>query len=245
MKISVIICYTNNELMEEVVGYIKLQSIADDIEIIGIDNRNNEFSSSAKALNFGADKANGEVLIFMHQDVLLEDPNSIEYIHDYLTSRNNLTLVGIAGVVKNPREVCSAITETRERIVRHANVITEPTKVETLDECLLAITSKDFTGNRFDEITCDNWHLYGVDLSLNIGLKGGDIVCLPIKAVHLSTGNINKSYYKSLKKVIKKYKKQVPCIYATCGTFKTKSWTPMYMQFRTKAGKILRKLNVI
>lgn len=245
MKVSVIICYTNEKLVLELEEYIKSQTIAKDIEVISIDNRNNKFSSAAKALNYGADIATGEVLVFMHQDVLLEDVKSVEYIYDYLTGCNKLTLIGIAGVVKNPREVCSAITETRERIVRHANVITKPTKVETLDECLLAITSKDFTDNRFDEITCDNWHLYGVDLSLSIGLKGGDIVCLPIKAVHLSMGNINKSYYKSLKKVIKKYKKQVPCIYATCGTFKTKSWTPIYKRFRANTAKILRKLNII
>lgn len=245
MKVSVIICYTNIDLMQEVSGYIKSQSIAHEVEIIGIDNRKNDFSSSAKALNFGADKANGDVLVFMHQDVLLEDPDSLKYIYDYLMTRNNLTFVGIAGAQKEPHLVCSAITETRERIVRYAKTINEPTKVETLDECLLAITSKDFQNNRFDEKTCDNWHLYGVDLSLSISLKGGDIICLPIKAVHLSKGNVNKGYYKSLKKVIKKYKNKINYIYTTCGAFKVKPWTPMYIQVAPKIVAVLVKLKII
>lgn len=244
MKVSVIICYTNTELMKEVSGYIKLQNIAEEVEIVGIDNRENIFSSSAKALNFGADKAIGEVLVFMHQDVILEDPDSLRYIYDYLIARDNLTFVGIAGAQKEPHLVCSAITETRERIVRYAKTINEPTKVETLDECLLAITSKDFQNNRFDEKTCDNWHFYGVDLSLSISLKGGDIVCLPINAVHLSKGSLNKGYYKSLKKVIKKYNKKIDYIYTTCGAFKVKPWTPMYIQVAPKIVAVLVKLKI-
>lgn len=41
--------------------------------------------------------------------------------------------------------------------------IDEPIPVQTLDELLLIIPRRVFEGHKFDESTCDGWHLYGVE----------------------------------------------------------------------------------
>lgn len=41
--------------------------------------------------------------------------------------------------------------------------IERPEKVQTLDECLVIIVKKTFDKLQFDELVCDDWHLYAVN----------------------------------------------------------------------------------
>lgn len=47
-----------------------------------MDNRANHFSSAAAVLNAGAEKAWGEVLVFVHQDVELTAPNTLDSLRE-------------------------------------------------------------------------------------------------------------------------------------------------------------------
>ena len=75
-KISLITVYNNKPLLDEMLASANLQKNVD-IDYVMIDNRNNTFSSAASALNYGTSKAQGEVLVFLHQDIELFIPNSV------------------------------------------------------------------------------------------------------------------------------------------------------------------------
>jgi hypothetical protein len=81
----------------------------------------------------------------------------------------------------------------------------EPAIVQTLDELLLIVPSEAFERTKFDEVLCDDWHLYGVDYSLTALGKGHAVCVLPLPAWHLSSGKRSPGYYRTLKKLIKKH----------------------------------------
>ncbi len=182
MKASIIICWTNKELTDEAIEYLEDQGLRDEFEIIALDNRNNKFSSAAKALNYGASIAKGEILIFMHQDVFFEDSNDVSKLIGYFDKLDDLALLGVAGINGKDLMIYSNITETYDHINKYKN-ITEPIEVETIDECVIAIRKKIFDRIKFDEITCDNWHFYGVDLSYQVRLNNGKVYSVPVPDV--------------------------------------------------------------
>ncbi len=62
-------------------------------ELILIDNTKNKFKSAANALNFGAKNANGNYLIFVHQDVLLCSDTWLEEAEKIIKSIEVMLLV--------------------------------------------------------------------------------------------------------------------------------------------------------
>lgn len=67
-KISLITVFNNQSMVDEMINSAKRQNDAV-TEFIMIDNRNNKFNSAAAALNYGVEKASGDVLVFLHQDI--------------------------------------------------------------------------------------------------------------------------------------------------------------------------------
>ena len=91
--ISIICVYNNKEILENyLLKNLSTQSV--EYELILIDNTNGKFKSAAEALNYGGKKANGNYLMFVHQDVDLCSNNTLDYIENILESISNL---GIAG----------------------------------------------------------------------------------------------------------------------------------------------------
>ncbi len=243
MKASIIICYTNKALISKTIEYLDSQDVRKDFEIIAIDNSENKFSSAAKALNYGASIAKGEILIFMHQDVFFEHSNDVSNLIGYFDKLDDLALLGVAGINGKDLMVYSNITETYDHINKYKN-ITEPIEVETIDECVIAIRKKFFDRIKFDEITCDNWHFYGVDLSYQVRLNNGKVYSVPVPVCHLSQGNTNLSFYKNLKKLGKKYHNVLPNINSTCIQTKNNRLILNYYVFRTWCGHLLRKIGL-
>ena len=70
-KISVICVFNNMDQFEKQLNKsLKQQDV--DYELIAIDNSNNKFSSASQALNYGSEKAKGDILVFSHQDIFLK-----------------------------------------------------------------------------------------------------------------------------------------------------------------------------
>lgn len=223
-KVSVIIVYTDQKKLSEAVHWLELQSVASEIQIISLDNRNNRFSSAAKALNYGASCAEGSVLVFMHQDIYLWDLQAIEKIYVHLTTHLD-QIIGVAGCDTRGK-VFTDIYETKEMerhgIPTHGNIM----NVVTLDECLFAMTRERWSMLRFDEVCCDNWHGYAVDICCANTLQGGSNVLLPLEICHESKGNPRTaSFRKTIKNLINKYKGtnikriQGTCINVHCSMF--------------------------
>lgn len=80
--ISIICVYNNDKILNECLKEsLKLQKQIE-YETIFVDSRKYKFHSAAEALNYAGNLANGEYLIFLHQDIVLVD-NTLSEIYDY------------------------------------------------------------------------------------------------------------------------------------------------------------------
>lgn len=221
--VSVVIVYTNTEQLTEAVKYLESQSIFKSVELILIDNREKRFSSAASALNYGAEKAVGEIVVFMHQDVYLWDDKFLEKYYKLLHEKPNLIL-GVAGVAKKDHLRYYDFCESKDRVFRGRSSHGELMQAITVDECLFAMQKALWQKLKFDEKTCDNWHFYGADICYNNLLNGGDNMILSAEICHESKGNAyNKSFRKSLKAMIKKYRGKLKKLETTCVNVKCNS----------------------
>ncbi len=232
---SIICVYNDYEILSNyLLKGLEKQSIC--FEKILIDNTNGKFSSSAEALNYGANKASGDYLMFVHQDVELESDSWLKDVHDILDALPKLGIAGVAGVVSE-----GEINIDRYRnIIKHeippkkwGNKIFSPELVETLDECLLIVPKNVFNELKFDEICCDGWHLYGVDYCLSAHEYGFNVFVLPVMIYHSAHHNFSNfevifkfkhhpdGYYSILNNVLNKHNNYFDVIHTTCGDWDT------------------------
>jgi hypothetical protein len=199
-------------------------------DLILLDNRGYSYKSAAQAYNEGSAKAKGEYLLFIHQDVLLPFRNWLREVEESLSTISNLGIAGVAGMLQpnfiNDLELWSRyclleklnlsrvwyyrygrgnVFHGREKRFWWGRSTSEVTSINTLDELLLIIPARVFANSKFDEATCADWHLYGVDYSLSIAQKYRDVCVLPYSVLHFSTGTVNEAYFKTLMKLIKKH----------------------------------------
>lgn len=211
LDLSIICCFNNkeqlnNQLLE---SYTNQNSRA---ELILIDNTRNEFKSAASALNYGASLATKNNYIFLHQDIIFLNKDSLEKVYSHLVNHPN-AIIGIAGVKYNSSKIISTILEGKEK-KKIGEDFYSAIEIFTLDECLIGCSKTNFF--KFDEKTCDNWHLYAVDLCLQAHINKLQVFCVPSTIWHYSGGNINNNFYVSLKKLVSKYRKYYSKISTTC-----------------------------
>lgn len=187
-------------------------------EWILLDNTNHQFKSAASALNYGATQAKGDIFVFAHQDIQFDSHFLGNLVH-YFNEMPN-TLIGVAGS-KEKLEVLSNIKQGPNHDNAGTQTLDKPTAVQTLDEVLIACTKETFSTLQFDEKTCNDWHLYGVDLSLSAHILGIPSWVVPLELYHLSSGRISLGYALTLFRVLLKHRKHYPFIYTSCGTTKT------------------------
>ena len=236
-------------------------------ELLIIDNRSNIYKNAAQAYNLAASKANGDYLVFIHQDVFFHKNQWLKEIENYMSTIPDAGLAGIAGM-KKPAYVNQLEMWLRYfSIVKIHNgqtwfstygrgnlltgkdqhqwpgrLVSEPVPVQTVDELMLVLPAKIFDTFKFDEKTCDSWHLYGVDLSLTLSKKRLKTYVLPPQAVHASEGKIDPLYIETLQKLIQKHKNET-IINTTCGLYPTKRelldlfWGPQQKLASTLAEK--------
>lgn len=194
MDISLVCCYTKENMAMDMKHSAEKSNI--EMEFIFIDNRENRFTSAASALNYGFDKSKGDVVIFLHQDIVFEDPKDLNRMYDYLKEHSD-TILGAA--------------------VNGMSFDNDFTKAKGLDECIVAVNRKVFDIIRFDEINFDGWHLYCADLCEQANQNGLNVEIMNSSIKHLSNGNIDKAYKITLKKFRKKYRNKTKKIYFSFG----------------------------
>lgn len=227
-KISVIMIVTNSAQRDEALKWIKRQSMSDETEVVLLDNFNNmNFTSAAKALNEGALKAAGDVLIFMHQDVYLWDTSTLERCSRFLTNNNN-SILGLAGR-NHGSETVTDIYETVNHIHRGNWTNGKIIEVETVDECMFAMKKELWERLKFDEECCNDWHCYATEICMHNGIMQGKNYVIPCKACHESIGNAKQvGFVHTVKKIVRKYKGK--CLYITSCCIQIKcTWTAYYL----------------
>lgn len=232
-----VICVYNNEqsLNDYLMSSLKKQTAKH--ELILVDNTKRRFKSAAQALNHGGKLAKGKYIMFVHQDVDLCSNSWLEEAEKVLDSIASLGAAGVAGMSECGR----SNTERGRNIIEHfedhrrwewGNVIDKPERVQTLDECLVIVPKSVFDVIVFDEMTCDDWHLYVVDYCLSCIEKGMGVYAIPMFIYHrsgggffkrnkfkalLSLGSLPGAYYRTLEKLRRKHRGHFKKIYTTCG----------------------------
>lgn len=211
--ISVICCFSDKNKLETMLVK-SLQNQQADFEQILIDNTDRKFSSAAAALNHGFELSKGEYVVFIHQDVQFDDINFLDNIKCQINDLGENVIVGAAGI-KGENQIYTNLVQGPNRSLAGQFTMESPEKVQTLDEVMIATTRDIFQKIKFDAITCDNWHLYGADLCLTASEMNIDSYAIPTALYHLSLGNVDSGYMKTLEKVVKKHKKNFDIIYTT------------------------------
>lgn len=220
MTISIICVYNDIAILEKyLLKSLKNQSIR--YELILLDNTSGKYNSAAAALNFSGFRANGKYLMFVHQDFKLGSNTWLEEAENILSNLEKFGVAGVAG--KSTRKCISNIKENIPPVLAGSIQITKSKEVQTIDECLIIVPKNLFNKTQFDKFTCDNWHLYASDYCLTVKKLGYKIYVLPLDGYHASPGSSfsSKTYYPTLKKIVKKHKKDYKWIYTTTGSWNT------------------------
>jgi hypothetical protein len=239
MVISIVCVYNDKEILQSyLLEGLKTQASAYDL--ILIDNTAHQFKSAAEGLNHGGRSAKGDYIMFVHQDVVLES-DSLHRIEMILDALPDLGIAGAAGCIENVNGVVSNMCHGTPPVPVGNVPVTVPARVQTLDECLIVVPKDAFSKLRFDEKTCDGWHLYAVDYSLSVKACGLDAYVVPMTIYHkssglrptfflsfLSPGPVQRDYYSTLSKVLSKHRDQYRLVFTTCGTWNTRS--PLFPQ---------------
>ena len=166
--ITILCCYNNEEIYNGLVDSLKTQTC--NYELIGIDNTSNKkFSSCASAYNSVLNQIRTKYVIFSHQDILLNKPDSIAKFLGYLNKIALHDILGVAGVKFDEECIYSEIKHINPydgKLIQAGETITSSLmQCDTLDECFFGGYSEHFKANPFDE-KISNWHLYAVDACL-------------------------------------------------------------------------------
>ena len=196
-----------------------------------VDNTDNgKFASAAEALNYGAREATGDYIMFVHQDISLTEIDWLERMESIIKTLPALGIAGVAG--KKDRGKVIGNVEYPNYIPKVFDEFVEPTKVQTLDECVIIVPKTVFEQYRFDENTCPDWHLYAVEYCLRLKLRDLNSYSVPHYVYHKAGPSSNdwlsnkvkylpESYYSTLKLILDKYKSDYQTIYTTCGVWNT------------------------
>lgn len=216
-----IICICNNRRMyNDILAKSLARQHECSYEILRIDNQNNRYNSAIKAFNSVINEAKGDYLMFVHQDIALEDDYFLNKVEDYFKTHPKTGIVGVAGCKDNV--VYSNIEQSNPRKRVSETVLKKPKMVNSLDECLFVIPKETLLNHPFDETLCDHWHLYAVEYCYQMKKANKDVVVLPLNAYHVSEGDfMNEGYYETLVKVAHKYQKDYKKIDTTIRSWHT------------------------
>lgn len=186
--VSVICCYNRAAEYAAMCETLKTQTVS--CELIGVDNSGGKFSSAAAALNWGAEQAKGDIFVFLHQDILFSEENSLAQLISIILQTQEPVIAGLFGA-KHGKE---------EKYLGEFKVY------ETLDECCIAMGRETWSKLRFNETLCDGWHLYAVELCLR-AQNAGVLICAKDCGIrHLSNGTVDKNYMRTYRKLMLAYK---------------------------------------
>lgn len=223
MRYSLICCWNDPKQLKELLldSYTHVYNQEEKPTLFLIDNSANKYNSAAEAFNseYEAHKQElDDILIFLHQDIAFDNATFFNRIAQEI-SNDKQQIIGAAGMNKNG-SVCSNLKykDTKEYIVRQQ--IKDKQLVESIDECCFAIPKEVFERIKFDEKTCNHWHLYGVDFcysAKNVGIPSY-VIPEPLYHKHNDTGGLitDNHFLHTMWKLVRKHRKQHSTIYAPC-----------------------------
>ena len=182
-----------------------------DLQVIKSEDCNNNVK---KAYNKSLKACKNDIVIFIHQDVVLHDDffPSLDRAIDLL-SDCPWAVLGVAGKTKMGTLSANVIDRGYPLITKDF----KPTAVQTLDELLLIVNRKLMPLLSFDE-NIPHHHLFGTDLCLQAKQLGKKSYVIDAPCSHNSSlKSLPPCYYESESYIRLKWAKYLP-IHTTCST---------------------------
>ena len=221
--ISVVVCSRLPKENDEHARNIA-RTIGCNFEYIRIDNTANRYGI-CEAYNIGAKRASGNVTVFVHEDVFFMEPGWGPKLLAKYEADDRLGLVGVAGAQyldeTLPFWPGSGRPFVRGRVVHQIDENDKfymtiyhrdwaDTEVVAVDGLFLAIRSAVLKYIQFDAHTFDKFHLYDMDICMQVGRTHKVIVTYDILCKHLSRGSFNDVWRHYAEKFTTKYAAELP-----------------------------------
>lgn len=222
--ISIIICSRKADISNELKQNIAA-TIGCEYEVVVINNAKNDYTIFT-AYNEGVRRAKGDVLCFMHEDIIFRSADWGQRVVQMFAD-NSIGCIGVIGSWFLPQKeaswwFCNAFAGeliqgeydkkgNYRTFVEGEKVDGKLKDVVVIDGCWFCIPKALFKEIRFDDHTFDSFHCYDVDICmqvLNVGKRV--VVCSDIRIEHQSGGNVNATYFDQLSLFHKKWEKQLP-----------------------------------
>ena len=240
-----VVCAANRpDVLERMLlASLRRQTAAHELRVV--DAAAEGFASAAAALNAGAADTAAPWLMFVHQDVAFADADFLKNAVDSMRPLADLGVAGPVGTALRPPAGKQRVTGRwlagePPRLIE-INPPAAPTPVQTLDEMLLLVPRAVFDRLQFDPIACPDWHLYAADYCLSLARLGLRSYALPLLVHHLSGGALSGGYYATLRRVVRKHRRDVATICTTFENWPTRFPTALLKPL-TKTRTALRLL---
>jgi hypothetical protein len=223
--ISVIISSVHSEYLKKVSNNIE-NTIGVPHELLTFDNSSGD-KGLCEIYNLGIDKAQYDILCFMHEDVEIKTKDWGKIVADHFASTADLGLLGIAGstyktLTPTGWHSAGSGTSRANFIQSHKRTGTRPVhhyanpnneeiaQVACLDGVWLCTTKKIASEFKFDNITFKRFHGYDLDFSLAVGQKYKVAVTYNILLDHFSEGSYDSSWLEETLKLHTKWSGILP-----------------------------------
>ncbi|OCX51228.1 hypothetical protein BEL04_21240 [Mucilaginibacter sp. PPCGB 2223] len=222
--ISIIISSAKTKLLSLVSENIK-NTIGVEHEIIAFDN-----SAGAKGIaeiyNLGIRQAQYDLLCFMHEDIELLTPDWGVIVNNIFAQNPEVGLIGVAGSSYKPltpsgwngignEEYYTNLKQSykfsdKPPELKYHNLTDQKlVQVACIDGVWMCTTREIALRHLFDE-SFTGFHVYDIDLSLNIGLSYRVAVTFEVLLDHFSEGSYNADWLNDTIKLHKKWEPVLP-----------------------------------
>jgi len=224
--ISCIICSRNGDISQELKENI-IATINCDYELVVINNSTNHYSIFS-AYNEGVRKTKGDILCFMHEDILFHTNGWGNKVENLFLSNKEYGLLGVIGgqfIPKTPssyweggKSIGQIIQGTTENGVYRTWLNGRLPKKE-VQECVavdgmwICIQKKMFEVIKWDVQTFKHFHCYDMDICMQVRETGKKVgVIRDIQVEHQSYGNTDNIYCEQSRLFYEKWKNELPAI---------------------------------
>ena len=222
IKLTIVTCYNNKTMLNELIKSINSQNCK--CNIILIDNTDNKYKSCSEAFNKVMCEVKTRFVLFVHQDVIFDKKDMLEQIISYLEMINAEDIVGMAGAIyeNGKQKIYSNIRNKNGITIDNVETFNGIIQCDSIDECIFGGYASFFKENKFDTKICNGWHLYAVERCLFTQTKNGKVYVCDVPIIHISPGYINYDYCMCFYRLCCFYNKFYKRICAPCYCYKTK-----------------------
>ena len=225
--ISCIICSRQADITAELKENIA-STIGCEYELVVIDNSKNEYSIFS-AYNEGVRRAKGDILCFMHEDILFYNKGWGTSILSHCYKYSDIGVLGVYGGHYLPKCPCywldarieSTVHISKDATTNLFNVVKhnqyagngERTFVAAVDGVFMVVPKHMFEHIYWDDKTFNGYHFYDMDLSMQVHKLGYKVeVIWDVLLYHKSSGNFDENYLLARDNWYDKWKESLPMI---------------------------------